>query len=106
MHELYPILILGAIIGVFTAIFVFAYVFMKDKKEAIGFDRNMKDGEIIKRLLKYAKPYTKSFIVVLFLMIVSIAHEIISPLIMGNLVETIGGDEGFELSYLFYAIVT
>ena len=106
MHEWYPILILGAIIGVFTAIFVFAYVFMKDKKEAVGFDRNMKDGEIIKRLLIYAKPYTKSFIVVFVLMIVSIAHEIISPLIMGNLVETIGDKDGFELSYLFYAIIT
>ena len=106
MHEWYPILILGAIIGVFTAIFVFAYAFMKDKKEAVGFDRNMKDGEIIKRLLVYAKPYTKSFIVVFVLMIVSIAHEIISPLIMGNLVETIGNKDGFELSYLFYAIIT
>ena len=106
MHEWYPILILGAIIGVFTAIFVFAYAFMKDKKEAVGFDRNMKDGEIIKRLLVYAKPYTKSFILVFVLMIVSIAHEIISPLIMGNLVETIGDKGGFELSYLFYAIVT
>ena len=106
MHEWYPILILGAIIGVFTAIFVFAYAFMKDKKEAVGFDRNMKDGEIIKRLLVYAKPYTKSFILVFVLMIVSIAHEIISPLIMGNLIETIGDKDGFELSYLFYAIVT
>ena len=106
MHELYPLLIVGAIIGVFTAIFVFAYVFMKDKKEAVGFDRNMKDGEIIKRLLIYAKPYTKSFILVFVLMIVSIAHEIISPLIMGNLVETIGSETGFELSYLFYAIIT
>ena len=105
MHELYPLLILGAIIGVFTTIFIFAYAFMKDKKEAIGFDRNMKDGEIIKRLLVYAKPYTKSFIIVFLLMIVSIAHEIISPLIMGNLVETIGEKEGFELSYLFYTIV-
>ena len=105
MHELYPILILGAIIGVFTAIFVFAYVFMKDKKEAIGFDRNMKDSEIIRRLLVYAKPYTKQFIIVFVLRIVSIAHEVISPLIMGNLIETIGSSDGFELSYLFYAIV-
>ena len=105
MHELYPILILGAIIGVFTAIFVFAYVFMKDKKEAIGFDRNMKDSEIIRRLLVYAKPYTKQFIIVFVLMIVSIAHEVIAPLIMGNLIETIGSSDGFELSYLFYAIV-
>jgi ATP-binding cassette subfamily B protein len=78
---------------------------MKDKKEAIGFDRNMKDGEIIKRLLIYAKPYTKSFILVFVLMIVSIAHEIISPLIMGNLIETIGGEEGFELNFLLYTIV-
>ena len=105
MHELYPLLILGAIIGVFTAIFIFAYVFMKDKKEAIGFDRNMKDGEIIKRLLVYAKPYTKSFIVVFLLMLLSIAHEIISPLIMGQVIETIGSSDGFELSYLMTAII-
>ncbi|MBE6592435.1 MAG: ABC transporter ATP-binding protein [Ruminococcaceae bacterium] len=105
MHELYPLLILGAIIGVFTAIFVFAYVFMKDKKEAIGFDRNMKDSEIIKRLLVYAKPYTKSFIVVFLLMLFSIAHEIISPLIMGQVIETIGAADGFELSYLISAII-
>lgn len=105
MHEWYPILILGAIIGVFTGIFIFAYVFMKDKKEAIGFDRNMKDSEIIKRLLVYAKPHTKSFIVVFVLMILSIAHEVISPLIMGNVIETIGSSEGFELSYLVRAIV-
>ena len=52
MNKWFPLLILGAIIGVFTAIFVFAFIFMKNKKEAIGFDRNMKDGEIIKRLLK------------------------------------------------------
>ena len=105
MKEYYPLLILGAIIGVFTAIFVFAYVFMKDKKEAIGFDRNMKDSEIIKRLLVYAKPYTKSFIVVFLLMLFSIAHEIISPLIMGQVIETIGAADGFELSYLISAII-
>lgn len=105
MHEWFPILILGAIIGVFSVIFICAYVFMKDKKEAIGFDRNMKDGEIIKRLAVYAKPYAKSFVIVLILMIISIAHEIISPLIMGNLVETIGNEQGFELSYLFVAIL-
>ena len=38
MHEYLPLLILGAIIGVFTLVFVLAYCFMKNKKEAIGFD--------------------------------------------------------------------
>ncbi|MBE6584019.1 MAG: ABC transporter ATP-binding protein [Ruminococcaceae bacterium] len=104
MHEFYPLIIVGAIISVFATGFILAYAFMKDKKEAIGFDRNMKDSEIIRRLLKYAKPYTKHFILVLVLMIFSIAHEIISPLILGNLINTVGGDAGFELSYLFSAI--
>ena len=105
MYEWLPLLILGAIIGVFTAIFIFAYAFMKDKKESIGFDRNMKDSEIIKRLMVYAKPYTKRFIVVFVLMIISIAHEVLSPLILGNVIETLGSPDGFELSYLYGAII-
>ena len=105
MHEFYPLLIVGAIISLFATIFILAYIFMKDKKEAIGFDRNMKDSEIIKRLLKYAKPYTGRFIIVLILMIFSIAHEIISPIILGELTNTVGQEGGFELSYLFTTIV-
>ncbi|MBQ4091022.1 MAG: ABC transporter ATP-binding protein [Clostridia bacterium] len=104
MYEFFPLLIVGAIIGVFAAIFLFAYIFMKDKKEAIGFDRNMKDSEIIRRLMKYAKPYAKHFVLVLVLMIFSIAHEIISPLIIGDLINTVGGEGGFELSYLYTTI--
>ena len=54
MREYLPILIVGAIVGVLSVIFLIAYITMKDKKEAIGFDRHMKDGEIIRRLSKYA----------------------------------------------------
>ena len=104
MREFYPLLIVGAIISLFAVIFILAYAFMKDKKEAIGFDRDMKDSEIIRRLLKYAKPYTKNFIVVLILMVFSIAHEIVSPLILGELTNTVGQEGGFELSYLFNTI--
>ena len=104
MHEFYPLLVVGAIVSLFATVFILAYVFMKDKKEAIGFDRNMKDSEIIRRLMKYAKPYTKNFIIVLILMIFSIAHEIISPLILGELTNTVGSEDGFELSYLFTTI--
>lgn len=104
MYEFYPLLIVGAIVSVFATAFILAYVFMKDKKEAIGFDRNMKDSEIIRRLLKYAKPYTKSFVVCLFLMLFSIAHEIISPLITGEIVRRIESGEDFTLKFLFTSI--
>ena len=57
MREYLPILILGAIIGVFTVIFLVVYALEKNKKESMGFDRNMEDKEIIKRLLKYGAPY-------------------------------------------------
>lgn len=85
MKELYPLLILGAIIGAFSLIFIVAFALMKNKKEAIGFDRNIKDGEIIKRLLKYAKPYWRSFVAVGFIMLFSISYEIISPLLVGKI---------------------
>ena len=59
MREYLPLLIVGAIIGTFAVAFIVAFATMKNKKEAIGFDRNMPDGEIARRLLRYAKPYLK-----------------------------------------------
>ena len=57
-----PLIYVGIILGVFTIIFLIAFLLIKDKKEAFGFDRNMKDSDIVKRLFKYAKNYKKSFI--------------------------------------------
>ena len=57
MREYYPLLLVGAIVGILATVFIIAFAMMKDKKEAFGFERNMKDSEIIRRLLKYAKPY-------------------------------------------------
>ena len=89
MHEFYPLLIIGGIIGAMSLIFIIAYLSIKDKKEAIGFDRNMKDSELMRRLLQYAKPHWKSFLLVLFIMMFSIAYDIVSPLIVGNIEEMI-----------------
>lgn len=100
MHEFYPLIICGAIIGVFSIIFVVAFALIKNKKEAIGFDRHMKDSYLIKRLLGYAKPYIKSFILVFLIMLVSIAYSIISPLIIGY-VEELVKTGGFALSTLY-----
>ena len=58
MHNYLPILIVGAIIGTFTLVFVLAYIaLLKHKEQEEDNERHMSDGEIIRRLLSYAKPY-------------------------------------------------
>ena len=59
-EKYYPLIIMGAVLGVISLVFVLAYALIKNKKEAIGFDRNIPDKEIAKRLLKYAKPNGKA----------------------------------------------
>ncbi|MBO4795176.1 MAG: ABC transporter ATP-binding protein [Clostridia bacterium] len=102
MREYYPLIIVGAVLGTLSVIFVAAYFSIKNRKAAIGFDRNMKDSEIVRRLLAYAKPHIKSFLFVLLLMVVSIAYEIISPIIVGEIEETIKAK--FELSELYIRV--
>ena len=99
MREYLPLLIAGAIIGVFSVIFLVAYASIKNKKEAMGYERNMSDGEIIKRLLRYAKPYWKRFVLVGVVMLLSIAYDVLSPLLVGRLEELVAGD--FELRRLY-----
>ncbi len=99
MREFFPLILVGAIIGVLSIIFLVAYLSIKDKKEALGFDRHMKDSEITKRLLRYARPYVKNFVFVLVIMIFSIAYDIISPRIVGEITGML--DEDFELTKLF-----
>ena len=98
MREYLPILIVGSIIGVFTLIFLTLYAMEKNKKESMGFDRNMPDSEIIKRLLAYGRPYWKSFVIVFFVMLFSIVYDLVSPLLIGHITTTISSD--FEMRYL------
>lgn len=102
MANINPLLLVGAVIGVVTALLVLAYALIKDKKETMGFERTMNDGEILRRLAGYAKPYLAKFVVVLFLMLFSIAYDIISPLIVGALEELVSGE--FELPRLFAGV--
>ena len=103
MREYLPILIVGAIVGVLSVIFLIAYATMKDKKEAIGFDRHMKDGEIVRRLSKYALRQWPSFLLVLLLMVFSIVYDIVSPLVIGDLTESIQ-NETFTLPFLYTSV--
>ena len=101
-EKYYPLIIVGAVLGVITIVFILAYALIKNKKESIGFDRNMPDGEIAKRLLKYAKPYWKGFVAVLGLMVFSISYDIVSPLLIGYIQGLIKAE--FELAKLFLLI--
>ena len=102
MSNLNPLLLVGAVIGVITALLIAAYVGVKDKKTSMGFERNMDDGEILRRLAGYAKPYLGRFILVGFLMLFSIVYDIVSPLIVGSIEELVVGD--FELNALFAGV--
>lgn len=102
MANVNPLLLVGAVIGVVTALLVLACALVKDKKETMGYERTMNDGEILRRLAGYAKPYWAKFVVVLFLMLFSIAYDIISPLIVGALEELVSGE--FELPWLFAGV--
>ena len=99
MREYLPLLIVGGIIGAFTTVFVIAYAMVKNKKEAMGFERNMADSEIIRRLLAYAGPYWKQFVLTLLVMLVSVVYDVVSPLLGGKIVGTV--QEDFVLSELF-----
>jgi len=99
MNEYFPVLIVGAIIGIFTLIFLAAFFMEKNRKQTMGFDRHMADGEIVRRLLVYAKPHWKSFLLVFLVMLVSICYDLVSPLLVGHIQDTVKGE--FTLNYLF-----
>ena len=95
-----PILIVGAIIGTFTLLFVMAYIALQKRKETEeDNERHMADSEIIRRLLVYAKPYWKSFVAVFFIMIFSIIYDLVSPRIIGDIQGLI--KEDFRLEQLY-----
>ncbi len=102
MYEFFPLLITGGVIGTVALLLVMAYLTIRKQKEAIGFDRNMKDGEIVRRLMVYAKPHTGSLMLVLLVMLFSIAYDIVSPLIVGHIEEMIKHD--FPMARLFTAV--
>ncbi len=89
MYSYFPLLVVGAIIGTASLIFVLAYIMIKDKKQSMGFDRNMKDSEVIRRLLRYARPYTGRFLLVGVLMLFSISYNILLPWLLGYMEEMV-----------------
>ena len=100
MREYLPVLIVGAIIGSFALAGILAYIALQKSKEKFDdSERHMDDKVIITRLLRYAKPYWKNFVAVFFVMLFSIVYDLLSPLLIGHIQDTI--KDSFELSYLY-----
>lgn len=102
MMSLNPLLLVGGVIGTVSVLLLIAYACVKDKKTAMGFERSMADGEILRRLFGYAKPYLRQFVVVGFLVLFSISYDIASPLIVGYIEELVVGD--FKLKSLYVSV--
>ena len=102
MGEFYPVLIVGAVIGVLSVLFFTAWLIIRNQTDPHAETRHMTDKQIIRRLFTYARPYKKEFILVLGVMVISIVYDLVSPVLVGRIEELIKGQ--FALSRL-YAMV-
>ena len=54
--------------------------------------RKMKDSDIVKRLFKYTKPFIGKFILVIAMMLFTVLLDVVTPLLIGDVIERLGGD--------------
>ena len=99
MAEYLPLILVCAIIGAFTVVFLIAYLALCRRTKNETGERHMADSELIRRLFRYAKPYKKEFVLVFLVMLVSIAYDVVSPLLVGRIQGLI--KSSFELPQLY-----
>lgn len=102
MYEYYPLIVVGAIVGVFSLILLIAYLTVKDRKQTMGFERQIGDREIMGRLLHYARPYLPQFLLVGAVMLFTIAYDVVSPFIIGRIEELVAGE--FRMPQIYRAV--
>ena len=102
MTEFWPLLVVGAVIGVASLIALIAYRVTQLHTNRKPEEREMSDGEILKRLLQYAKPYKKEFVIVLLVMVLSITYDLVSPVLVGRIEELVKNE--FALPHLFWMV--
>ena len=99
MAEYLPLILVCAIIGAFTVVFLIAYLALCRRTKNETGERHMADSELIRRLFRYAKPYKKEFVLVFLVMLVSIVYDVVSPLLVGRIQGLI--KNSFELPQLY-----
>ena len=108
MADYLPVLLVGAVIGVFTLAFLIAYARLRKNTSAEDNRRTMPDKVIVKRLLNYAKPYWKQFVLVLVIMLLSIVYDLISPTLIGGMEELIKAEFRYKdllIKVILYASI-
>ncbi len=90
MREFSPLLFAGALVGVFATAFLLAYIRVRRKKEDMGFEREMSDREIVRRLMAYARPYRGRFVLVLLIMLVAILLIVFVAMLLLALYQQMG----------------
>ena len=103
MAEYLPILIVAGVMFVFAVAFVIAAVLM-GKEKAAKQERFMKDSELIRRLLPFAKPYWKSFLLAFVITMVSLTYDLLSPYMIGSIEELVK-EAGFTMPTLISRVV-
>ena len=100
MHEYYPLIVVGLTLILSSVLFAAAYLLYKrTKAPGDENERKMSDGEVIRRLLRYAKPYRFHFLLVLAVMLLSTCYSIFSPILVGQIEELV--KNSFDLPELY-----
>ncbi|MBO4573158.1 MAG: ATP-binding cassette domain-containing protein [Clostridia bacterium] len=103
MREYLPIIAVGATLGLIALAMLVAFIYFKSKADANAFERTISDKEIIKRLFRYARPYTLNFVFIVILTLISVSYQIFSPYLVGYVEELI--KDPFELGELIRSVV-
>ena len=100
LKEFLPVVIVASLIGSLAAAFTMAWFALKrNKDETDDSERKISDKELIARLLQYAKPHWKSFVLCLVIMLFSVVYDVVSPLLISQVQDLIKGE--FELVELY-----
>ncbi len=62
---------------------------MKDFKDNT---RERSDREVLRRLISYMKPYSGTFILIIFLMLIALVVQLLPPLLVGYIIDTVTSD--------------
>lgn len=103
MNEYLPLIIVAAIIGGFTIALGVAYFALRNRLLDDSKDRHMSDREIVLRLVRYARPYWREFLLIFVILIVSVAYNVISPLVVSGIQNLVKGS--FEPSKLYQMVL-
>ncbi len=96
MNQYFPLILVGGLLGLISTVLIVAFALIKDKKQSIGFDRHMKDKDIVRRLIRYAAPFKWQFALAMLIVTIGTAYDILAPYLMGRMMDLLQAEGRFE----------